>query len=109
MPSGALKPQWKPRPGGRHQLQGDRQDNTPLKQFACGLSASVAGGVSASAEPQWNAKTEGKRQLQGERPDRLSRQLACALKKPPLIRTSENAIPRIRFLLIFISSFPAFW
>jgi hypothetical protein len=77
-----------------------------------------------SFEPQPNPQKEGKCQLQGERDaklqlqgerlaklqlqgERLDRQplpqFACALKKPPLTKTSESAIAKISFLLIFIS------
>jgi hypothetical protein len=40
---------------------------------------------------------QGELQLQGES---QLKQLACALKKPPLTRTSKIAIPRISFLFI---------
>jgi hypothetical protein len=67
-----------------------------------------------SFEPQPNPQKEGKCQLQGERLDKLQLQgerldrqpppqLACALNKPPLTRTSESAIPIISVFLIFIS------
>jgi hypothetical protein len=73
------------------------------------LSISFTGALSASFEPQWKLHHEGKCQpqmcqLQGARLDRQPPpQFACALKKPPLNRTSESAIPKISFLLIIFS------
>ena len=101
-----------------------------LPQQHCALSVSVTDALFTSFEPQLKPQREGvcklqrevkrqlqgemeeRRQLQGEREERrqlqgerLDRQpqSACAPKKPPLTRTSESAIPKINFLLIFIS------